>query len=167
MIDGAVELGRVSGVFGVRGEVRLYLHHPESDLLRTERTVWLERDDGTTRKVRLSARPGAGRRVIGRLAGVGDPESARDWIGARIYIEKAALPALADGEFYVHELLGLTVVCDGRTAGRLAAVHDTPGGGVLEIDGPDGAVFALATRIVRVDAASGTLVLEPGALGLP
>ena len=57
-----VELGEVVGVFGVWGEVRLFLANPASDTLHQSRTVVLVMPDGVERPVRMVVRPGAGKR---------------------------------------------------------------------------------------------------------
>ena len=49
-----LELGSLMGAFGVRGEVRVWLHHPESDLLATPREVVLVAPDGSRRRARGS-----------------------------------------------------------------------------------------------------------------
>jgi ribosomal 30S subunit maturation factor RimM len=60
-----VELGYVSGVFGVRGELRVFLHHPDSDTLATERRVIFTAPDGRRFTAFLRARSGAGKRILG------------------------------------------------------------------------------------------------------
>ena len=68
-----VELGYVNGVFGVRGEVRLYLHNREADWLGRPRAVLVESAEGRCYSVRLRTRRGAGKRILGRLDGAREP----------------------------------------------------------------------------------------------
>ncbi len=124
--DSDVRLGRVAGVFGLRGEVRLFVYNRDSDFLAEPRDVVLVGPEGERRAARLSTRPGAGRRVLGRLDGVADPEAARALMGWEIVVDRAALPPAEEGSWYRHDLLGLEVRDpEGRALGRLAEIHDT------------------------------------------
>ncbi|MEL6349988.1 MAG: ribosome maturation factor RimM [Myxococcota bacterium] len=123
--DDVVILGRVNGVFGIRGEVRLFLYNPGSALLRKEQDVVL-RHDGATRTVRLKSRPGAGKRILGRIHGVTTPEQARALVGADILFKKADLPPLEEDTFYHHQILGLPVQTpSGELLGHLREIFSS------------------------------------------
>jgi 16S rRNA processing protein RimM len=154
------------GAFGVRGEVRVWLHHPESDLLATPREVVLVAPDGSRRRARLQVRPGAGRRILGRLDGLTDPETAatlRDW---RVAVPRSALPALAEDELWVGELEGAKVRVEGEDVGVVTAVQHTAGPDVLVID--DGRdvhlVPLLKAFFLGFDRVARVVALAPGAL---
>lgn len=167
--DDELELGFVSGIFGVRGEVRLHLHHRESDLLAEPiEAVLVHPVDGTRMAVRISARSGAGKRVLGRIEGVSDRDAAASWMQWRLAVAKEALPGTDDDEFYVYELEGLEVQVDGRRIGVVTYVHDTPGGDVLEIapaSGEEPLFVPLLDDLVHdVDLEAGVVNLRPEAL---
>jgi len=161
-----IELGYVSGIFGVRGEVRLFLHDRESRTLFGGVDVTLRAPDGTTREVRVNARPGAGGRVLASISGVRTREEAaalKDW---RILLPREALPALEPDEFYVHAVLGLPVFVDGTQVGNVRAVHDSGPHQIFEIKlgtGAIGFVPVLQTHVLAVDPPRGVDVAE-GAL---
>lgn len=134
MRDDEVELGSVVGVFGVRGEVRLHLHHRESELLDDPRAVLLIDPTGRRFRATLQARPGAGGRVIGRVRGWTAREHAEATASWRIAIPEADLPPPGEGEHYVRDLIGLPVFVDGAEVGSVLDVHATDGGDVLELD---------------------------------
>ena len=65
-----VRLGRVSGVFGVSGELRLFLHNRESELFAGDgAVVTLVSPSGNRESHRLRSRHGAGKRILGRIEG--------------------------------------------------------------------------------------------------
>ena len=131
-----VRLGYVSGVFGVRGEVRLYLYNPNSRLLWNMNEIVVVAPDGKRQTVSFRVRDGAGKRVLGRLGGVDSPEDARARIGWELVLPKDALPDVAAGTFYHHQLLGLPVVtAGGIELGKLAAIHSTGEVDVWEVRG--------------------------------
>lgn len=132
--DDEVELGYVSGFFGVRGEVRLHLHNRESRFFAKTRSVVLVAKDGRRRSARLSARAGAGRRVIGRISGVNFRDQSVEYKDWRIVVQREQLPELEDDEFYLADVEGLAVLVDGQRVGRVKAIHATGSIEVLELD---------------------------------
>ena len=166
LADDEVELGFVSGVFGTAGEVRLHLHNPTSDLLRQPRRVVLVAPDGSRRHATLTARPGAGKRILGRIAGIDDRDGAAALMGFRVRIEKADLPAAAPDEFYVWQLEGAAVEVDGQRRGTVATIHRAGPIDILEVDIGSDSVFVpmIAAIVVGVDAPRRVVRLAPGAL---
>jgi 16S rRNA processing protein RimM len=129
-----VELGRVSGVFSFKGEVRLFLHNRDSVLLDGPLAVTLIRPDGARFRATVSARPGAGGRVLGRIQGVQTEAGAHALVDWTLAVPLSALPAPDDDEFYVAQLEGARVVCGERELGRVVTVHETEGLDILEVD---------------------------------
>ncbi len=161
-----VELGYVNGVFGVRGEVRLYLHNREADWLGRPRAVLVESDEGRCYSVRLRTRRGAGKRILGRLDGVETREQAAALSGWRVVVRASELPRTAPGEFYVRDVLGLPVVVDGAVVGELTEVHRGGPLDILEIqlEGGD-AVFVPTMREYVLQVGPELVELAPEALG--
>lgn len=157
LLDDEIELGRVVGVFGVRGEVRVHLHNREASvLLDGPRVVTLVSPDGARSATRLSCRSGAGKRILGRLDGLDDRDVAASLKGTRIGLARAALPEPSEGEFYVADLQGLPVRIDGAPRGRVVDVHHLPTGDVMELDIDGEALFLpFADPALDIDLASG------------
>lgn len=140
--------------FGYHGELRLFLHNPDdSVLLRGPQSVILALPDGARREVRLVARPGAGRRVLGRIDGVETEEQAQALQQAEILIRRADLPRLEEGVWYHHDLLGTPVrTASGRPLGRVAEIHSQGGTDVwvLRGAGPERYLPALRALLLEV-----------------
>ena len=116
-------LGYISGVFGVRGEVKVFLHNPETDLFDLFQNFILM--DGSEKRtpVELRIRSGAGKKIIGKIAGVDNRNSAEALVGKTILFPKESLPALPAGEWYHHQLLGLVVKTkSGENQGRIVEI---------------------------------------------
>lgn len=162
-----VVLGEVVGVFGFRGELRLQLYHREGGtLFGREVTGTLVAPDGTRRDVRLTARSGAGKRVLARIAGVDTEDAARALQGYTLVVGRDVLPPPAEGEYYLHDILGLPVrSAAGEPLGTLA---DVVAGerDVWVIERPDGSeayVLAAPEAVLKVDLGAGEIVLADGA----
>lgn len=157
-----VELGYVSGVFGVRGEVRLFLFNPASYLLQGEHQVVLRGPSGD-RTARLRVRPGAGKRLLGRIDGVDDRDTAASLMQFRVVVDRSALPALEDDEFYVWQLRGARVEVDGERVGTVTEVHRSGPIDLFELDlGRGEPVFvpALSEMVHSMDRDAGVLRLH-------
>jgi 16S rRNA processing protein RimM len=102
----------------------------------------------------VAAKVAGGRRVI-RL----DREAQR---GSALEVERAALPATEEGEFYVFELVGLEVVEEtGRSLGKVVSVAPGVANDALELEG--GAMLPLVEECVRdVDLAARRILVAPG-----
>lgn len=103
----------------------------------------------------VSSRRGSGGRPVIRL----DRPVER---GTELAVARSSLPALEDDEFWVSELVGLTVeVEDGRVLGQVRDVLEYPANDVLELD--SGASLPLVEACVRqVDVAGGRIVVAAG-----
>lgn len=164
--DDELVLGHVLGAFGVRGEVRLFLHHPTSALWSGPVDAVLVDPDGGRHAVTITTRPGAGKKILARLDGLDDRDVAaalRDWTVA---FPTERLPAPAPDEFYLWQVLGADVRVGDRVVGTLRDVQGTDGPDVLVIDTDDGPAFVPCVRewVVSVDADAGVIELAPGAL---
>jgi 16S rRNA processing protein RimM len=162
--SGDVVLGRIAGVFGLGGEVRLFVYNPGSDLLDEPLDVRLVPPSGSPRPARLSTRPGAGRRILGRIEGVDTPEAAANLVGWSVVIAREVLPVAEPGTWYLHDVLERPVrTSSGRDLGRLVAVHQGGAVDVWEMDGPEGLAWLplLEGRVVSVGP-EGIVVTDEG-----
>ena len=159
-----VRLGHISGVFGLQGEVRLFLYNPETDLFAGAGiAIELVAVDGARKAVHLRSRSGAGKRILGRLWGVDTPEAARKLIGTEIVLAREALPQTDQNEFYHHQLVGLPVrSASGETIGRLTSIHVGPDTDVWIVHGPDGEAMipAVEKYVLSVDLEDGIVVAD-------
>ncbi|MEO3428098.1 ribosome maturation factor RimM [Pelagibius sp. CAU 1746] len=166
-------LGVMVGAHGVRGlvKVKTFTEAPEdvaaygpvSD--KAGRRRWTLQVTG----------PAPGKRdvVLAKVEGVGDRDAAQALHGTELYVERSALPALAEEETFYHaDLIGLSVEDpEGRELGKVAAVENYGAGDFLEVvrkgDGKGGGKTLLLafTRAVvpEVDIAGGRLVALPPA----
>ena len=119
-----VRLGRVNGVFGLKGEVRLYLYNPKSELFKgTGIAATLISLDGTRRSTFIRSRTGAGKRILGRIDGVTSPEAAAELADWEIVCNERELPKLEGDEYYHRDLIGLSVQNErGEGFGRIVEI---------------------------------------------
>lgn len=162
IIEGEIRLGHVNGVFGYKGEVRLFLYNPKTELFSgTGTTVTLIDAKGARSERQLSTRPGAGKRILGRLSGVTDEAGARAMIGEEIVVDKATLPPPDEGEYYHHQLIGLPVVDESGTAlGRIQEVIEGDEVDIWVVRGSAGEIMfpAVSDVVLSVSLEAGVVV---------
>jgi 16S rRNA processing protein RimM len=158
-----VLIAQIGAAHGVRGEVRLKAF--TEDPMSVARYGALETEDGQRRFEIEAARPAKDVLVV-RLKGVADRNAAEALTNTRLYVSRDKLPAPADDEFYIADLVGLAAQTpDGATFGTVKAVHNFGAGDVLEIEPAAGGntlllPFSEAT-VPAVDIAAKTIVVAP------
>lgn len=128
-----VELGRIVGRHGIRGEVRLLPHNPDSTVFSGLTHVVLQRDNQVERRRLLSVRPHK-RVLLAQLEGIADANAADAIIGSVVSAPRHALPNLAPDQVYYIELIGCPVVTEsGAPLGTVTRVFSTGSNDVCEV----------------------------------
>lgn len=157
-----VTVGRVVGVHGVRGEVRV---RPETDFPQRfagMRAAYLVQGGTVTPVVITDTRPHRGEVLMG-LAGIASPQEAARLRGAAVAVTRDALVPLEPGQYYVFEVVGLRVrTVDGRALGTVAEVMRSPAHDVYLVRGGAGEVLVPAVRefVRRIDTSGGEMVVD-------
>ncbi len=105
-----VLLGRIVGVHGVHGAVKLESFTEPRLAIFDYRPWLLEREPGRFETIAQAQGHTQGKGVVATLPGVVDRDVAAAWVGAGIWVPRVALPELEPGEFYQTDLEGLQVV---------------------------------------------------------
>jgi 16S rRNA processing protein RimM len=116
-------IGVMGRPHGVRGEISFRPHDPNSVALAALRRLSLVYPDGRRQSHEVTGiRPVSGGYLV-RLAGVTDREAAAALTLAEVRVERAVLPPLGPGEYYVEDVIGCAVEDE---AGRaLGVVRNT------------------------------------------
>jgi len=153
-------VGVVARAHGVRGELRVRLHNPESDILERVAEVELE---GKGRFAVRGVRPERDA-VLVRLAGCDTREAAEALRGAAVRVPRAALPAPGEDEYYFCDLVGLQVIDpDGTPRGHVRDVREGPGHATLLVTREDGREIDVPMAdawVVSVEIPAGRIVIR-------
>jgi 16S rRNA processing protein RimM len=147
-----VELGRIVGRHGIRGDVRLLPHNPDSELFATLTHVLLARDGRIERRQLLSVRPHK-RLLLARFEGVDTANAADAIVGSSVCVHRDQLPALAPNQVYHIELIGCPVRTEnGVVVGRVREVFSTASNDVCVVsyDGREFLIPLIADVVVRL-----------------
>lgn len=158
-----IAIGEVVAAFGTRGEVKV---RPLTDFPeRFSHTPVVYLGDERRRIVVEGARQ-HGRLVVLRLEGVEDVPAAERLRGVRLWIPAEELLPLPEGQYYLHDLVGLRVRhVDGTDLGTIADVLTGAGNDLLVIrnakTGEERLLPAVKEFVKAVDVAGGEVTVAP------
>ncbi|MBA3520783.1 MAG: ribosome maturation factor RimM [Rhizobiales bacterium] len=154
-------LARIGAPHGVRGEVRVKTFTADPMAIRDYGP--LAAADGRLFQIeRLRA---ATEVVVAKFRGLDDRDAAEAQNGVDLFVDRTALPAPEEDEFYHADLIGLAAYDQaGDLLGTVVAVHDFGAGDILDITPPRGP--SLLTPFTKaavpfVDLTAGRLVVAP------
>jgi 16S rRNA processing protein RimM len=160
--DSRIQLGVIGRAHGVRGLVKVTSHTADpADL-----TAYgpLSDADGRLLTLRWKAVGVAEvtRHVDGVPVKVTDRAQAEKLTNTKLFVDRSALPPADEDEYYLTDLIGLSVTDPaGRALGTVSVVHDYGAGASLEVarSGVPLIVPFTAACVPTVDIAGGSLVV--------
>ncbi len=158
-------VGRINSLWGIRGHVKVTPMTENPERLVKGARVYVAGILQVIQDIRYPR----GYPVI-QFQGITTTDAAEELRGALIEVDEEALPPLPEGEYYVHDLLGLSVsTSDGRDLGRVEDVLKTGSNDVYVVRRPgerDVLIPALEGVLLGVDLEAGRMVVEaiPGLL---
>jgi len=159
---GRVIIGRISGVYGVAGWVKVFSYtRPKENIFNY--SPWLIGTQGVWQKKALQEASVHGKGLIARLDGVTDREAARAVMGSDIAVYRTQLPPLPEGEYYWCDLIGRKVVnLEGDELGEVTEVQETGANDVLIVEGHGRHLIPVVMdRVIReVDLAAGRILVD-------
>lgn len=165
-----IELGRVVGAHGLRGEVRVAPHAASCPTLRRGLLVRLHLPHASPRAVEITGVRTAYKArqktpsLLLAFAGISSRSEAEGLYGAALLVDEAALPRLAAGEFYHYRLIGLAVeTVTNEQVGAIDGVLTTPAHDVLVVrNGADEHLIPVVADVVRtIDLSGRRVVIDP------
>lgn len=162
MDDRQVLLGRIVGVFGVDGWVKLHsFTEPRENIFRYR--PWTLRGPAGESMVAAPQGRTQGKGVVARLDGVGDRDAAAALVGTEVWVPRATLPKPRRGEYYWADLEGLAVrTVEGVDLGRVSHLFATGANDVMVVQGERERLipFVQGLQVVKVDLDAGLIEVD-------
>ena len=156
-----LEVGKIVGTHGVRGEMRVECWANSPDFLKQFKKLYL--DEGNT-TLSVTCRPHKNIALM-TAKGVSSIEEADLLRGKILYIDRSDVK-LSEGEHFVQDIIGLTVT-DADTGAVYGVVKDvlkTGSNDVYEMKAPDGKLFyipVIPDIMAGFDFAQGKVLIHP------
>ena len=152
-----IALAAVAGAHGIKGELRLKLFTDSSESLVAHEILYV---GGAPRRL-LFVRDG-GKTAVASFEGICDRSAVEALRGSLIEVDRSALPALDEGEYYHADMIGLAAVDrTGNSIGRVIGIENYGAGDLLEIEVQDGKRSLIAFRPGIADLDDDRIVLDP------
>jgi len=161
--DPRLEIGGIARAHGIKGEVVVHTHDPDSEILGELASIYV---GGVERKI-VEARPSTKGWLV-LLEGVTTRTEAEALRGQVVEVDREVLE-LDDGEVLLDDLVGCKVVkLDGTPWGTVAGIELSPAQEILVIhDGEIERMLPLVDQFVtNIDVAAGVITVDPPE-GLP
>jgi 16S rRNA processing protein RimM len=155
-----IEVGRIAGIFGLRGELKCDPTSAGRILFSAGATLRCEAKESTS-PIRLTqVRPHKGRLLV-RIEGVDDADAAAAFVGAALYAPRENVP-LNDGEYFDADLVGCAVHgTDDTLYGAVERIEHYPSGDMLVVAGR---LVPMVRAIVRdIDLDRRRILIDPPA----
>lgn len=155
-------IGKVSGVFGVKGWVKVFSYtEPRENILSYSQ--WILKKGSTERNVKVHNGQLQGKSVVASLEGIIDRDQAAALNGWDILINREQLPPAQEGEYYWADLTGLKVfTVDGIDLGKVDHLLETGANDVLVVVGERERLIPYLTEqtIKSVDLTQGKITVD-------
>lgn len=163
MTDNTVILGKISGVHGVQGWLKVFSYTRPAENIFQYQSWKLVRDTQQILLASVSAQKYQGRKLLVKLGEVNDRSAAEGLVGLEIGIDSSELPTL-ENEYYWRELIGLTVKdTHGVLLGEVFDLMETGANDVLLLKGSTGKSLAIPyipEVVLKVDIAQSIIVAD-------
>jgi 16S rRNA processing protein RimM len=158
MRDARVEIGGVARAHGIRGEVVIITHDPDSDTLGNVEQIYVA---GAPRKI-VHARD-THRGWLVQLEGVATRNDAEALRGSKVEVDRAQLE-LDEDEILLADMIGCKVVLpDGTPWGEVAGIDTGPGQDriVIHDGGVERLVPLVDAFVKKIDLDAGVVTVDP------
>lgn len=130
-----VTLGKISGVFGVKGWVKVFSYTDERDGILAYKP-WFLKVSGQWKETKVTTGQAQAKGVVVLLDGISDRDQAQLLVGCEIAVPREQLRKLDENEYYWTDLIGMNVVTvTGVELGKVDHLFETGSNDVMVVIG--------------------------------
>jgi len=162
MTEQRVLVGRVSGLYGVRGWVKIFsFTEPRTNIL--EYTPWHLHGESISTECTIAEGRVHGKGLVARIDGVTDRDAAARYVGAQISVDRSQFGRESANEYYWVDLEGMQVeTVTGQVLGTVAYLFATGANDVMVVEGERRRMLPFVTNDVvqRVDKVARKIIVD-------
>ena len=162
MADELISVGKVSGIFGVRGWIKVYSYTEIRENILTY-SPWTLRKGKESKEVKVVDGRRHGKTIVAHLQGLDNRDDAADLNGWEILIHSEQLPKARKGEYYWSDLVGLHVKnLEGIDFGIIKQMLETGANDVVVVTGDRERLvpFLQEQTIIDIDLSAGEMLVD-------
>lgn len=157
-------VGVIAKVFGVKGEVKIHSYSRSLDEFQELGSILVGKSEEKAVKMSIEKVEPRGNDIYIKFRDISDRTASQSLIGHFLFVEEGERKHLASGEYFVDDLLGMTVYdANTRKLGVLKGVMNYPAHDVYVVDtgGSEVMVPAVKKIILTIDVKNRTMTLDP------
>jgi 16S rRNA processing protein RimM len=157
-----IVVGRISGLYGVQGWLKIYSHTAPKDNILSYSRWFLDSPSGWSEVTLTSGRP-QGKTLVAKLKGYNDRDQAAELINRDIALPRSQLPELESDEFYWADLEGLRVVTQAQIElGQIDHLFETGSNDVMVVKGDRERLIPFIRNqvVFEIDLAEGYMIVD-------
>ena len=161
--DGYFSIGKIVGVHGLKGTLRVYSYAESPSIFQPDSLILLRNDDGLEKRYPVCWVKPHTRGVLLALEGIDNCDRAASLVGFELFIKKALLPELEEGTYYWSDIIGLAVYdTEDAYLGRVTSILPTGSNDVYVVQNKDDEILvpALESVVADIDLAAGRMTVE-------
>ena len=129
-----IKIGKIVNTVSLKGEVKVYNYSDSIEIYETIESIYVEDRLTVIENVRAQKNM-----VILKLEGADDRNAAEALRGKELYITEDDLPELPEGQYYVRDLIGMSVTEeDGNLLGHVTDVLQNTAQDIFEVESENG-----------------------------
>jgi 16S rRNA processing protein RimM len=155
-----VVIGEIVSPFGIRGEVKAVPHTDFPERFDLLEEVFVAGSKSPDRMMTVEGVRHHKGLVLLKLAGINDIDGAETLRGAKLVISESDMAPLEEGEYYVHDIIGLeAVTTEGEALGPITEVIRSPAHDVYVTE--RAMIPAVKEFIESIDLEAGRVTVRP------
>ncbi|MDP3876801.1 MAG: ribosome maturation factor RimM [Methylobacter sp.] len=162
MTEQQISVGKISGVFGIKGWVKVFsFTDPRENILTY--SPWLLKKGDESKILNVIDGQLQGKTIVAQLDGINDRDQAASLMGWDVFIRQDQLPKIGKNEYYWSELIGLKVeTIDGIQLGVVDSLLETGANDVIIVQGERERVipFLQGQTITKIDLDAGIIIVD-------
>jgi len=120
------EVGEIVKTRGLHGCMKVLSYLEATSRFSKPDFVYIEKNPGQKNRFTLKKIDVAGKAFFMEVEEIKDVESAKKFVGGRVFLPKTILKKLPQGEYYIRDIIGLDVVDEaGVLIGKIESVFPT------------------------------------------
>lgn len=163
MMDALLLIGKITGVHGIRGNLKVISYCESLDPFAPDATLIRRRNDGTEDRLSVSWAKPHQRGVLMAVREIANRTEAEAIVGSELYINRKELPETEEDAYYWDDLLKTEVhTVDGRLLGRIESIFRTGSNDVFVVRDGDRETLipSLKSVVLDVDLEAGRMTVD-------
>lgn len=160
-MDNFVCVGKILKPQALKGEVKIAVSMQNLEDFLSYEYIYLGQDYAKFAVEKCRVHDGF---IVAKLSGVNDANAAETLRNEQVFVEKTQLSPLDDGEYYIQDLVGLSVFSNDSSAcfGQIVAVDNFSSSDIITMKGESGEILFpfLESVVLDIDLKNGKMVVD-------